>query len=206
MEIKRGKFIAIEGGEGSGKDTQIALLEKSLVDYPVTFTREPGGTDIGENIRRILLSDEAVTMAVEAELLLFVAARVQLLKEVIEPELANGQNVISNRFALSTSAYQIYGRGRPEYASLLQRLSKEVAGIVPDLYIFLDVDPMIGLARTEGRRGNNRLDAESLEFHQRVHEGYRQEISKYNHVIIDASLPIKTVSGELAKTIKDFLG
>src|SRR5690606_11360026 len=136
-------------------------------------------------------SDDSELMSVETELLMFVAARAQLVDEVIKPELSSGRHVISNRFALSTFAYQICGRQRPEYASLLDLVSREaVGGIMPSLYILLDVDPVVGLARTDGRAGNNRLDAESLDFHQRVREGYLQGIDKYNHVIIDASLPV----------------
>jgi len=202
MLSNQGKFIAIEGGEGSGKDTQIALLEKALSDYDITFTREPGGTTIGEAIRKVLLSDDSELMSVETELLMFVAARAQLVDEVIKPELSFGRHVISNRFALSTFAYQICGRQRPEYASLLDLVSREaVGGIMPSLYILLDVDPVIGLARTDGRAGNNRLDAESLDFHQRVREGYLQGIDKYNHVIIDASLPVEVVQEKLLSTI-----
>lgn len=202
MLSNKGKFIAIEGGEGSGKDTQIALLEKKLDEKDFVFTREPGGTIIGENIRKILLSDEAQGMTVETELLLFVAARAQLAGEVIKPELEAGRHVISNRFALSTYAYQIYGRERPEYLPLLETISRAVIDeIKPDLYILLDIDPTIGLSRTVGRRDNNRLDAESIEFHQRVREGYLQEIDKYNHLIIDASLPIETVQEKLLEAI-----
>ncbi len=204
MATKRGKFIVIEGGEGSGKDTQIDRLKQLAIAKQITFTREPGGTVLGEKIRAVLLSSEAEKMVTETELLLFVAARAQLVREVIEPTLRAGRHIISNRFNLSTLAYQIYGRQQSAYLPFLESLNQIVVGDCrPDLYILLDLDPVTGLARTAGRTGNNRLDREPLSFHQKVRQGYLAQIKNYPHLIIDSARPIKTVQAELKKAIEE---
>src|SRR6185503_1615991 len=129
---KKGNFIVFEGGEGSGKDTHIDRL-KALNPRNTIFTREPGGTVIGERIRELVLSKDLPDMAVRSELLLFLAARAQLIEEVIAPALAQGKTVISNRFGLSSIAYQIYGRQRQEYLSFLREVSNFVIGdYMPD--------------------------------------------------------------------------
>jgi dTMP kinase len=193
-----GTFIVFEGGEGSGKDTQINRLKKRYENREdVVFTREPGGTELGEKIRSLLLSQDSKGMAVQTELLLFVAARAQLVGEVIKPALNDGKIVISNRFALSTIAYQIYGRDRHRYLPFLQEIGPFVANYcVPNAYILLDVTPEVGLARVEERNdGKTRFDAEALEFHRRVREGYLEHvgIGQY-HKIINADAPLDEVS------------
>ena len=116
----KGLFVVIEGGEGTGKDTQIDLLkEKFAGREDVVFTREPGGTIVGEKIREVLLAKGSGPISVETELLLFLAARAQIVREIVAPALCAGKMVISNRFGLSTAAYQIYGRERPEYPEFL---------------------------------------------------------------------------------------
>ncbi len=188
---KKGTFIVFEGGEGSGKDTNIDQLKKDYKNNTdIVFTREPGGTAIGENIRELLFSDTSSSMSIKAELLLFLSARAQLLEEVIIPSLKSGKTVVSNRFGLSTIAYQIYGRGRQEYLQFLLTISEFVIGEwKPDAYILLDVSPEIGLERVVSRKGEiNRFDKEKLAFHTRVREGYKKHIYDTDtQYIIDAS-------------------
>src|SRR3989338_2839019 len=141
-------FMILEGGEGSGKDTQIALLKKRLDTERTVFTREPGGTVVGEKLRSIVLSTE---MQPETEMLIFLAARAELVRTVIRPALNAGKLVISNRFGLSTIAYQIYGRERFDMTPLLESASMFIIGDLEAHYILLDVPPEIGLGRVEKR-------------------------------------------------------
>lgn len=194
--MKRGKFIAFEGGEGSGKDTMIdRLKEKYAGRTDIVFTREPGGTTIGEKIRTLLMAPENVAMEVRTELLLFVAARAQLVAEVIAPALDQHKTVISNRFTLSTIAYQIYRKQKEKYLPFLQQVSTFAVGeCVPSLYVLLDVTPEIGLKRVAARKGEvTRFDQESLEVHQRIRQGYLAHIKDYSYVVIDADDPIERV-------------
>lgn len=195
-----GRFIAFEGGEGSGKDTQIERLkQKHFGRDDIVFTREPGGTDIGEKIRSLLLSPDSRDMGVKAELLLFLAARAQLVKEVIRPALSSGKTVISNRFELSTIAYQVYGRQRYEYLPFLLETGKFIAGsddCGPGAYILLDVAPETGLARVAMRNdGMTRFDAETVQFHRRVRRGYLEHVKACRyHKVINAEAPLEEVS------------
>lgn len=176
----QGKFIALEGGEGSGKDTMIDRLKKKYANRTdIVFTREPGGTEVGEEIRALLLSPETKNIDPLTELLLFVAARAQLVKEVIRPSLMAGKTVISNRFGLSTRAYQIYGRQRHEHLAFLDEISQMVVGDCSPTYILLNVTPGVGLSRVKSRGdGLTRFDAERLEFHERVQQGYLMAVDK----------------------------
>lgn len=191
-------FMILEGGEGSGKDTQIDLLKKRLDPDRTVFTREPGGTSLGEELRRILLSTH---MQPEAEMLIFLAARAELVQEVIRPALKMGKLVISNRFGLSTIAYQIYGRSRPQLLDFLRIVSKQVLGDLESPYcILLDVTPDVGLKRVKGRGdGMTVFDAELQEFHERVRRGY---LNHYNDggrgVCLNAKTSIEHVAGQIA--------
>lgn len=201
-----GKFIAFEGGGGSGKDTQIDLLKEVLPDEQ--FVREPGGTEIGERIRSILLSDDWDNMSVETELLLFVSARAQLLHEVVKPALAAGRHVISSRFGLSTIAYQIYGREREKWLPLLEKINQLALGdIKPDLYIFLDVPPEIGLERTYKRVKNNRYNyQEDLDFHRRVYRGFHRALEGCDHKLIDGTLPVEVIHRQILEELHKLTG
>src|SRR3989344_6494233 len=165
-----GKFIVLEGGDGSGKTTMGERLKAEL-PY-VVYTQDPGGTALGEKIRVLLMADETKNIDVRSELLLFLAGRAQLVSEVIQPALKAGKHVISNRFGLSSIAYQIYGRERRELISLYHSVSEEILqGFVPDACILLDVSPEIGIARVHSRPEEpTRFDKESLDFHTRVRE------------------------------------
>jgi dTMP kinase len=167
------RFITFEGIEGSGKTTQVALLSDALRargDTVVT-TREPGGTRLGEELRRLLLTSD-VSIDAAAEAYLMTAARAQHVRDVIAPALQQGSVVICDRFSDSTYAYQGGGRGLP--VDMLRRLQELAVGaLVPDLTILLDLPVESGLSRRRGGGAMNRIDAETLEFHHRVAEWFR---------------------------------
>jgi len=175
----RGQFITFEGGDGSGKSTQLRLtaewLQSEGIDLVVT--REPGDTPLGAEIRRLLLSGEH-TPVPECELLLFLADRVQHVREVIEPELAAGRWVICDRYSDSTLAYQLAGRQlQQDDATLRQMLRFAEAGLSPNLTLWLDVEPSKGLQRVHaraiaGEEEMTRLDEEVLSFHEAVHGAF----------------------------------
>lgn len=202
---KKGTFIVFEGGEGSGKDTQVARLKERLADRKdVVFTRAPGGTKNGERIRELLLSNESVGMDVRTELLLFIAVRAELVAEVVLPALEQGKTVISNRFGLSTIALQIYGRERMQYLSLLQEInSLEPWRCVPDYTVLLDVTPKIGLERAEKRpEGTNRFDEETVAFHERVQLGFKTHVHEFGvPIVIDADNPVEQVWSEVERRV-----
>jgi len=170
----RGWFITFEGPDGSGKTTQMRRLAPWLVDqgFDVVTTREPGGTPVGEQIRDILHDCANTEMTSQAEILLYSASRAQHVGEVILPALEAGQVVLCDRFFDSTYAYQGYGRGL-SLSDLRAITGFATRGLKPDLTLYLDVPPEIGLQRRESSgEALNRLDREALAFHQRVREGY----------------------------------
>jgi len=172
----RGKFITFEGGEGSGKSTQVAALAMHLqkLHIGVKVSREPGGSPGAEAIRHVLLSGAAKPLGPHAEAILFAAARADHLRETIRPALERGQWVISDRFADSTRVYQgVLGNVEARVIARLEKLT--VGELTPDLTIVLDLDPKIGLARVTKRRGNapvDRFEAEEFEFHKKLREAY----------------------------------
>ena len=182
-----GFFITFEGPEGSGKSTQSYRLMTRLNLGGVLTTREPGGTDLGEQIRTTLLSARRLKVSTWSEALLFTAARAQLVEEVIRPKLAVGQVVICDRFSDSTLAYQGYGRGLDP--TLLARLQEVVTtGARPNLTFLLDLPVEEGLRRIP-REVRDRLDSETRAFHRRVRDGYVQMAAQepQRWVTIDAS-------------------
>lgn len=176
--MARGWFVTLEGIEGSGKSTQAAILAQSLRarGHNIIVTREPGGTRAGEFIRSIFLDSE-VSLQSAAELLLVLADRAQHVNEKLRVALENGHIVISDRYSDSTIAYQGYGRGLD--LKLVRELNRFASsGLTPDLTIVLDCPPEIGLERTKQRaelasRAHDRFEAEQLEFHRRVRDGFR---------------------------------
>lgn len=169
-----GFFITFEGPEGGGKSTQVHRLAASLAaeGYAVWTTREPGGTRAGEMIRPLVLGSSAPALSPWTEALLFSAARAQLVEEVIMPRLDNGEIVLCDRYSDSTLAYQGYGRGLD--LSLLQRLQVAITGkLIPGLTLLLNLPVRAGLARIPST-SKDRLDSETLAFHERVAAGYRQ--------------------------------
>lgn len=170
----RGYLITFEGGEGSGKSSQIRSAASYLrrKGRKVLVVREPGSTRIGEQIRKILLHPQHQSMVVETELFLYLAARAQLVREVIEPALRNGTVVVSDRFEDSTIAYQGYAGGLPLVGAegrAHQFVQMARGSLVPDLTFFLDVETKKGLRRS-GRK--DRMERKSIAFHKRLREGY----------------------------------
>jgi len=206
--MDKGVFITLEGVEGSGKTTQTALVADVLraAGYPVTVTREPGGTRAGEAIRAIFL-DPAVSLHAAAELLLVLADRAQHVREKLKPALTAGEIVLSDRYSDSTVAYQGYGRGLDlKLLDELNRLASD--GIRPDLTIVLDLAVETGLERTRARvrgdvRGPDRFEGEQVEFHRRVREGFlkiaRDEPGRV--ITIDATRPLAEITARIADAI-----
>ncbi|HET8986411.1 MAG TPA: dTMP kinase [Trueperaceae bacterium] len=169
---RAGVFIVLEGPEGAGKSTQIRVLASRLaaLGRHTVLTREPGGTRAGDAIRHVLL-DPGQRIEPLAEFLLYSASRAQLVEEVIAPALYSGQDVISDRFTGASVAYQGYGRGLD--LDLIYSVNTRVThGLTPDLTVLLDIDPAVGLGRAAARSSHDRLEAESLEFHERVRSGF----------------------------------
>jgi dTMP kinase len=199
-----GLFITFEGGEGSGKSTQIARLAERLRagGRDPVVTREPGGTPLGEGIRALLL-DPARPPDALTEALLMVAARAELVARVIRPALARGQVVLCDRYADSTLVYQGAGRGLDR--ALLRSLNEAATGgLTPDLTLLLDLDPAIGLSRRSAAGEPNRLDREPEAFHARVRAAYlelsREEPARW--VALDATLPSETLVLRIAETVE----
>jgi dTMP kinase len=207
-------FITFEGIDGSGKTTQARALRSALAElgYEVLLTREPGGTSIGDQIRAIVIENMNNTnMTAEAEVLLFCASRAQLVREVIRPFLARGGIVLCDRYADSTMAYQGYGHGL-DLDALRGILRFATGDLVPDLTVYLDLDPRIGLERR--RRGRllmsedwNRLDEKELAYHQRVQAGYEALIAEQPHrwLRISANEPIEAVHAQLWAVLQPHL-
>jgi dTMP kinase len=198
-------FITLEGPEGSGKTSQIAHLAEYIrqLGHEVLTTREPGGTPISDQIRGVLMSLENTSMHARTETLLFLAARAQLVEQVIRPALAAGRIVISDRFADSTLAYQGYGHGN-DLEMLRQMLRFATGGLLPDLTLLLDIEAEKGLQRKQTNGGEwNRLDAYSLAFHQRVRAGYLAMVQAepQRWVRIDASQPAESVQAILRQVV-----
>ncbi|NCF64721.1 MAG: dTMP kinase [Chloroflexi bacterium] len=200
-------FITFEGPEGSGKSSQIQRLALFLKEkrIPVLVTREPGGTDIGDQIRKCLHDVANTEMRATTEFLLYSASRAQLVREFIRPALANGHTVLCDRYADSTIAYQGYGRSL-DLSDLVAITRFATGGLVPDLTLLLDIDVERGLARrAAGQSEMNRLDLEAIAFHQRVREGYHQ-LAKRDMLrwrIIDADRPEDIVQADLRKIIME---
>ena len=177
----RGYFISFEGPDGSGKTTQINLLEEYLTNkgYEVLVTREPGGTPISEAIRKIILDTGFREMDPVTEMLLYAASRAQHVEELIKPALDKGKIVLCDRFVDSSIAYQGVGRGLG--IDVVEKINKvALQGTLPDLTLFFDIDPEEGLKRGQGRdRQVDRLELEDLAFHKKVYEGFSMLYSRY---------------------------
>ena len=196
----RGKFISLEGGEGSGKTTAIQYIKEWLEaqDIPYLMTREPGGTPLAEDIRQLILSPREESVNDTTELLLVFAARAQHLAEKICPALEKGIWVISDRFLDSSYVYQ--GKARGGDTSVLDQLSEWVVGEnKPDATLLLDISVEQGQERVQQRKHQDRLDKESAGFHQKVRDGFleRAAIEPERVKIIDASLPLEAVQTQI---------
>jgi dTMP kinase len=183
----KGKFIVFEGVEGAGKTTQIhqtaAWLQSLCADKAVIVTREPGGTQLGKQIRQLLLDDSQYAIGNRTELLLYAADRAQHVEETILPQLASGNIVLCDRFTDSTIAYQGYGRGFD--LAQIERIDRVATnGLQSDLTFWLDLDVEIGLDRVLSRGKPDRLEKTAVEFHQRIRQGYQELANIYPDRIV----------------------
>ncbi|HVJ51578.1 MAG TPA: dTMP kinase [Aliidongia sp.] len=204
---RRGTWLTLEGGEGSGKSGVAAHLAEALRlrGYPVLATREPGGTPEGQMLRSLLLAADAPAWEPAAELLLMAAARVQHVTRVVEPALEAGSIVVCDRYVGSTIAYQGAGRGLPE--ALIRSIHAGTTGDAwPDLTLLLDIDPAIGLARSRRRLSDEAIDEGrfedlDLDFHQRVRASFLDQAARDSGrtVIIDASRSRDDVADDALK-------
>jgi len=203
-------FITFEGGDGSGKSTQLQLLGKAFTAsaIPHVMTREPGGSAGAEAIRKLLVSGEADAWDAETETLLFYAARLDHVNKLIKPALAEGKTVICDRFADSTLVYQGIGKGLSgEYIQALHRLT--LGNFMPGLTIILDIDPAIGLKRAASRRGNEtRFENMDIDFHHRIRAGFLSiaEREPQRCMVVDAGQGQETIHKTIVDIINNKLG
>ena len=211
--MRRGLFITLEGIDGTGKSTQLRLLVQHLKKrgFAVRVTREPGGTKVGERIRKILLDSTTTRLAPLAELALMYAARAQHLQEVIRPALAKGEIVVSDRYNDASLAYQGYGRKLG--AETVRAFDRIVcAGTQPDLTLVLDLPPRLSLGRARARQSQQnskqeRFERQGMDFHRRVRRGYLQIASQEPHRVklVRADGPVAEVQAEIRRLVDAFL-
>lgn len=210
----KGLFITIEGPEGAGKTTQARLLYEHLrPSTPVLYTREPGGTAIGERIRELLLDESHREMAAQTEMLLFAAARAQFVAEIVQPTLLAGRLVLSERYVDASVAYQGFARGLG--VDVVRRVNAVATrGLLPDLTVLIDIDAAVGLERArhaggkEGQRGRgDRLEQEALSFFMKVREGFlaiaREEPNRVR--VIDGNRAQEQVHAQIVRLVSEFL-
>ncbi|ANE46014.1 thymidylate kinase [Paenibacillus swuensis] len=209
--MNNGWFVTVEGGEGAGKSTLTERLQQELesLGYDVMLTREPGGIDIAEQIRSVILDPVNTAMDRRTEALLYAAARRQHLVEKVLPALKQGQIVLCDRFIDSSLAYQGHARGLGmEAVYEINRFATE--GSMPQLTLYMDVEPQIGLDRVYAnqQREINRLDLEKLAFHEKVREGYLMLAHKFSEriVTIDANREPEAIYQDCLKTLLDRVG
>lgn len=199
-----GIFITMEGPDGSGKSTQIELLKDYLSEkgYDIIVTREPGGTQISEKIRQIILDKENEKMSDMTELMLYVAARAQLVDEVIKPALDKNQVVISDRFVDSSAVYQGIARGLG--TKLVYEMNQYAIPRMPDITFLLDLDAKEGIKRKKHQAALDRLELEKLSFHEKVVEGYRSLAKEQDRIVlIDATLPKETIFERIISVLQE---
>jgi dTMP kinase len=208
MNTERGRFIVIEGGEGVGKSTNLEYIRETFekAGLSVLCTREPGGTELGEHLRELMLDKNAMAISANAELLLMFAARVQHLEQVIVPALKRGQWVLCDRFTDATYAYQGAGRGqsKQDIAHLEQMVQKELQ---PDVTILLDLDVDVALRRARQRGKLDRFESEQVAFFKRVRRGYMDRVNEApdRYQLIDAAQPLDDVQRDIAKALEKML-
>lgn len=200
--MPHGRFIAISGGEGSGKTTVVTRLTERFEDF--VYTREPGGTPVGVAIREVLLQRDSLNPQPETELLLFWADRAEHVATVVQPALAGGATVVTDRYWMDSFAYQWWASLKREDPKPFLRLVDQFGFPYPDLWIWLDVDPTIGLARRRGTAEYNRMDAKSLDFHRAVRKGFSRlaAVARFPVQRIDTSQPLERVVEEVAAAIR----
>ena len=202
-----GKFIVIEGLEGAGKSTAhqcvVDVLKELGID-DVVFTREPGGTPLAEKLRHLIKHEMEEPVTDKAELLMLYAARIQLVENVIKPALAQGKWVVGDRHDMSSQAYQ--GGGRQLDQRLLQGLKETILGdFEPDLTLYLDIDPAVGLARARGRGELDRIEQQNLDFFHRTRARYLALVKDNpKAVIINAEQPVEQVKADIQSAVKNW--
>ena len=202
----RGKFITLEGIEGSGKSTSLDTISKSLETHNIEFivTKEPGGGPLGKDLRKMLL-DKKTSISSEVELLLMMADRKNHIDNIVEPSLEKGVWVISDRYLDSSYAYQ--GGGRQIDVSKIDLLTEILKLPIPDLTLLFDLSPEIALQRAKNRSELDRFESEPMDFHQRIREAYltlaNDNIERY--VVIDASKDIQNVKDQVQKQLNQFI-
>ena len=204
----KGLFISIEGPDGSGKSTQIENIRKFFEEknIEIVFTREPGGTAIGERIREIILDNSFKEMDSMTEAMLYAASRAQHVAQVIRPALEQGKVVVCDRFVDSSLAYQGYGRRLGESVQIIN--SYAVGDCMPDITFLMKVDPNVGKHRIQENRGTqDRLEHEKLAFHRQVYKGYLELEKKYPDRIvgIDASMGIDDIRDEIYRKLEEII-
>lgn len=205
--MKKGLFITVEGTDGSGKTTQFRLIRDYIREkgFDIVAVRDPGGTEIGEKIRGIILDPENTEMERRTELLLYTASRAQLVAQLIRPALEEGKVVVCDRFVDSNVAYQGYGRGlSPEF---IFELNKAVTdSLCPDLTFFFDIDPKIAITRLQNSA--DRLENESIDFHKRVYDGYCKIASDFPGRVkrIDCTRSIEEVFEDVKVYLDEIIG
>lgn len=206
--MSKGKFIVIEGMEGAGKSSAIAVVESILQKHNINFinTREPGGTPLAESLRNIVKSsDHNETLTEETELFLMYASRSQLLTNKIIPAITQGVWVLADRHNMSSLAYQ--GGGR-QFCEMTMKTISDITlkGFKPDITLYLDVEPKIGLARAKARGQLDRIELEKIDFFQRVHNQYKKIADSDNSVItINAANNITEVHSDISNVIEQFI-
>jgi dTMP kinase len=204
-----GVLLAFEGGEGAGKSTQVRLLVEELTaaGHRVRATFEPGDTPVGAELRQLVLDRADLELSPRAEALLYAADRAQHTAAVLLPALAAGEVVVTDRFTDSSLAYQ--GAGRQLARDEIARLSRwATEGLVPALTVLLDLPPATGLARARGRAAADRMEAQSLEFHERVRRTFRElaAAEPHRYLVLDATRPVDDLAGAVRERVDALLG
>ena len=203
-----GKLIVFEGSDGSGKTTILKNVNQKLTEqgYDIRVVREPGGTEISEKIREIIIDNDNINMTAKTESLLFAASRAQLVEEKIRPGLENGEIILCDRFVLSSLLYQGVGRGLG--IDEVKKINDFATGdINPDLTIFFNIDYKTALIRKRANFSPDRLENEEFDFHKKIFDAYLDIAEKYKDDIkqVDATRSIDEVSSDVLKLIKDLL-
>jgi dTMP kinase len=204
--LKKGLFITFEGGEGAGKSSLIEAIKTQLQkkDLNLIFTREPGGTKFGEEIRDVLLKNRKEKVSPKAELCLFLASRAQHIQDVILPALSEGKIVLCDRYNDSSIAYQGYARGLG-VDKVISFSSFIIENALPDLTLYLDIDPLVGLSRVKSKY--DRIESEKISFHHKIREGFLVLAKKYSNriKILDASKSKEVVFKAAMNYINQFI-
>ena len=201
----RGVFVCFEGGEGSGKSTQSRLLHDALAaeGFSVVLTFEPGDTEVGRQLRRIVLSPETGELDDKTEALLYAADKAEHVATVVRPALARGEVVVTDRYVDSTLAYQ--GAGRALAVAEVEQVARWATGdLRPHLTVVLDLEPRRGLGRFEGR---DRIEGESLEFHERVREAFvtMAKADPDHYLVLDARAPVEEIAAAIRARLQPLL-